>query len=58
MPQMHAPWNVQVMGGIKKYSLTDLEFIGRHGVPPTNRNHGYTIPYSGGQQMSEPKRQV
>jgi hypothetical protein len=36
-------WNVQVMGGIKKHSLTDLEFINRHGVPHANRIHSYTI---------------
>jgi hypothetical protein len=28
-------WNVQV--GIKKYSLTDLEFISRHSAPHANR---------------------
>jgi hypothetical protein len=43
------------MRGIKKHSLTDLEFIIRRGEPCANRNHSYTISCLGGQQMDEAK---
>jgi hypothetical protein len=39
-------WNVSAMGGNNKYSLTNLEFVSRHGAPPRKPNHSlhYLVP--------------